>query len=109
MLQRIIAIAAALASAIASAAEGFPDKPVRFIVPFPPGGGTDAFARIVGAKLAETWGQPVLVDNRAGVQGNVGTALAARAAPDGYTILHAHQGALTINPHLYPNTGVKVE
>ncbi len=100
MLQRIIAIAAALASAIASAAEGFPDKPVRFIVPFPPGGGTDAFARTVGAKLAETWEQPVLVDNRAGAQGNVGTALAARAVPDGYTILLAHQGALTINPHL---------
>jgi tripartite-type tricarboxylate transporter receptor subunit TctC len=94
-------IAAALAAAPAFAQDAFPDKPVRFVVPFPPGGGTDAFARVVGAKLAEIWGQQVVVDNRAGAQGNIGTALGARAAPDGYTITLAHQGALTINPHLY--------
>jgi tripartite-type tricarboxylate transporter receptor subunit TctC len=74
---------------------------VRFLVPFPPGGGTDAFARVVGAKLTEIWGQQVVVDNRAGAQGNIGTALGAKAPPDGYTITLAHQGALTINPHLY--------
>jgi len=83
----------------------FPDKPVRFIVPFPPGGGTDALARILAAKLGEGWGQQVVVDNRAGAQGNIGTAAGAKAAPDGYTITFAHQGALVINPHLYKDTG----
>ena len=83
----------------------FPDKPVRFIVPFPPGGGTDALARILAAKLGELWGQQVIVDNRAGAQGNIGTAAGAKAAPDGYTITFAHQGALVINPHLYKDTG----
>ena len=83
----------------------FPDKPVRFIVPFPPGGGTDALARILAAKLGEQWGQQVIVDNRAGAQGNIGTAAGAKAAPDGYTITFAHQGALVINPHLYKDTG----
>ena len=87
------------------AAESYPDRPVRFIVPFPPGGGTDAFARIVGAKLAEIWGQQVIIDNRAGAQGNIGTALGARATPDGYTLMLAHQGALVINPHLYSRPG----
>ena len=90
----------------AQAQERFPDKPVRFIVPFPPGGGTDSLARILGAKLAETWGQQVIIENRAGAQGNIGTAAGAKAAPDGYTITLAHQGALVINPHLYgANTG----
>jgi tripartite-type tricarboxylate transporter receptor subunit TctC len=87
------------------AAESYPDRPVRFIVPFPPGGGTDAFARITGAKLAEQWSQQVIIDNRSGAQGNIGTALGARATPDGYTILLAQQGALTINPHLYSSPG----
>ncbi len=101
-------IAAALALCLAGAAfaqDKFPDKPVRFIVPFPPGGGTDALARILGAKLAEQWGQQVIIDNRAGAQGNIGTAAGARAAPDGYTITFAHQGALVINPHLYKDPG----
>src|SRR5918994_1687479 len=83
----------------------FPDKPVRFIVPFPPGGGTDALARILAAKLGEQWGQQVIVDNRAGAQGNIGTAAGAKAAADGYTITFAHQGALVINPHLYRDPG----
>jgi tripartite-type tricarboxylate transporter receptor subunit TctC len=95
----------AFAAPLTHGAERYPERPVRFIVPFPPGGGTDAFARIVGAKLTEIWGQQVIIDNRSGAQGNVGTALAARATPDGYTILLAHQGALTINPHLYSRPG----
>ena len=101
-------IAAALALCLAGAAfaqDKFPDKPVRFIVPFPPGGGTDALARILGARLAEQWGQQVIIDNRAGAQGNIGTAAGAKAAPDGYTITFAHQGALVINPHLYKDPG----
>jgi len=86
-------------------AQVFPDKSVRLIVPFPPGGGTDGFGRILGAKLTELWGQQVIIDNRGGAQGNIGTALGARAAPDGYTLTLAHQGALTINPHLYSKPG----
>jgi tripartite-type tricarboxylate transporter receptor subunit TctC len=85
----------------AFAQERFPDKPVRFIVPFPPGGGTDSLARILGVKLSEAWGQQVIIENRGGAQGNIGTAAGAKAAPDGYTITLAHQGALVINPHLY--------
>jgi tripartite-type tricarboxylate transporter receptor subunit TctC len=89
----------------ALAQERFPEKPVRFIVPFPPGGGTDALARILGARLGELWGQQVIIENRAGAQGNIGTAAGARAAPDGYTMTFAHQGALVINPHLYKDPG----
>jgi tripartite-type tricarboxylate transporter receptor subunit TctC len=94
-----------IAAASGATAQSFPDRPVRFIVPFPPGGGTDGFARILGAKLAEQWRQQVIVDNRGGAQGNIGTALGAKAPPDGYTITLAHQGALVVNPHLYKNTG----
>jgi tripartite-type tricarboxylate transporter receptor subunit TctC len=83
----------------------YPDKPVRLIVPFPPGGGTDTLGRILAAKLGELWGQQVIVDNRAGAQGNIGTAAGAKAAPDGYTLTFAHQGALVINPHLYKDPG----
>jgi tripartite-type tricarboxylate transporter receptor subunit TctC len=83
----------------------FPERAVRFIVPFPPGGGTDALARILAAKLTESWGQQVIIDNRGGAQGGVGTALGAKAAPDGYTILLGHSGALVINPHMYDNPG----
>ena len=74
-------------------------------MPFPPGGGTDALARLLGAKAGEYWGQQVIIDNRSGAQGGVGTAVGAKAAPDGYTILLAHSGALVINPHMYDNPG----
>jgi tripartite-type tricarboxylate transporter receptor subunit TctC len=105
---KLLFVAASLACACASpafAAESYPSKPVRFIVPVPPGGGTDALARVLGARLGELWGQQVIVDNRAGAQGNIGTSIGAKAAPDGYTMTLAHQGALTINPHMYSNPG----
>jgi tripartite-type tricarboxylate transporter receptor subunit TctC len=86
-------------------AADYPEKTVRFVVPFPPGGGTDALARILASKLGEYWGQQVVIDNRGGAQGGIGTALGAKAAPDGYTILLAHSGALVINPHMYDNPG----
>jgi tripartite-type tricarboxylate transporter receptor subunit TctC len=105
MKRLLFVLFASLLAATAGAQERYPDKPVRFIVPFPPGGGTDALARIVSTKLAELWGQPVIVENRSGAQGNVGTAAGAKAAPDGYTITFAHQGALVINPHMYKDTG----
>ena len=82
-------------------AQQFPSKPVRIIVAFPPGGGTDIVARIVGAKLAEIWGQQAIVDNRAGASGVIGTEAAARAAPDGYTWFMGTMGNLTVNQHLY--------
>jgi len=104
-MKAILAIILMCAAAAAHAQDRFPEKPVRFIVPFPPGGGTDALARILAAKLGEQWGQQVIVDNRAGAQGNIGTAAGAKAAPDGYTITFAHQGALVINPHLYRDPG----
>lgn len=97
--------ALALLAQVAAAQPQFPAKPVRIIVPFAPGGGTDAFARTVGAKLASTWGQQVIVENRAGAQGNIGTAAGAKAAPDGYTLTIAYVGTLCINPHLYKDPG----
>ena len=107
-MKRLLAtlvVLCAYATPFAYAAESYPGKAVRLIVPFPPGGGTDGLARILGAKLSEFWGQQVIIDNRGGAQGNIGTALGAKAAPDGYTITLGHQGALTINPHLYSNPG----
>lgn len=79
----------------------FPTKPVRIIVAFPPGGGTDIVARIVAQKLSEMWGQQAIVDNRAGASGVIGTEIAARAAPDGHTWLMGTMGNLTVNQYLY--------
>ena len=90
---------------LGNAAAAFPERPVRFVVPFPPGGGTDAVARILGGELAKTWGQQVVIENRAGAQGNIGTALGLKSPADGYTLVLAHQGVLTVNPHLYDNVG----
>jgi len=89
----------------AHAAGDYPGKPVRIVVPFPPGGGTDAFARILGTELTRMWGQQVIVDNRAGAQGNIGTLLGVKSPPDGYTLIFAHQGVLTINAHMYDRIG----
>lgn len=91
--------------ALPAAAADYPEKPIRFIVPFPAGGGTDGLARILGIKLTEFWGQQVLIDNRVGAQGSIGTAAGAKAPPDGYTITLAHSGSLAINPHLYSAPG----
>ena len=84
----------------------FPSKPVKIIVAFPAGGGTDIVARIVGQKLSEGWGQPVVIDNRAGASGTIGTAAAARAEPDGYTLFMATMGNMVANQHLYPKMAV---
>jgi tripartite-type tricarboxylate transporter receptor subunit TctC len=87
----------------ADPAAGFPDRPVRLIVPFPPGGGTDILARPIAQKLGEKWGQPVIIENRAGAGGNIGTEAAARAAPDGYTLVLGTVGTHAINQSLYRN------
>ena len=89
----------------AAGTDQYPDRSLRFVVPFPPGGGTDGFARVLGTKLSEYFGQPVLIDNRAGAQGSIGTAIGAKAAPDGYTLTLAHSGSMAINPHLYRSPG----
>jgi tripartite-type tricarboxylate transporter receptor subunit TctC len=102
---RSTACCALLALAAGAQAQGFPERPIRFLVPFPPGGGTDTFARIVSAKMAETLGQQIIIDNRSGAQGNIGTSLGAKAAPDGYTMTLAFVGTLAINLHLYAKPG----
>ncbi|MEJ8822581.1 tripartite tricarboxylate transporter substrate binding protein [Variovorax humicola] len=84
-------------------AAGYPDKPIRLVVPFPAGGATDLMARTLGQKLAERIGQPVIIDNRAGAGGGIGAEAVATSAPDGYTLLFATMGSLTINPSLYKN------
>jgi tripartite-type tricarboxylate transporter receptor subunit TctC len=75
-------------------AQSYPNRPIHVVVPFAPGGGTDILARIIGQKLTESWGQPVLVENRPGASGGIGSVAAARATPDGYTLLMASTGAL---------------
>src|SRR4249919_1748024 len=75
-----------MAHAASSEVDKYPTKPIRFIAPFVPGGGTDITARAIAAKLSERWGQQVIVDNRAGAAGAIGVELTATAAPDGYTI-----------------------
>jgi tripartite-type tricarboxylate transporter receptor subunit TctC len=98
----------AIAPFVASA-QSYPAKPVRFIVPFPPGGATDISARIVGQKLAEMWGQTVVIENRGGAGGNVGAAEAAKAAPDGYTLFFPSGSVMTANEHIYANMNVRPE
>ncbi|RPJ46838.1 MAG: tripartite tricarboxylate transporter substrate binding protein [Betaproteobacteria bacterium] len=89
-------------TAVAQTAAKYPAKPVRFIAPFPPGGSTDLLARLVAQKLTEAWGQQVIVENRGGAAGTIGVELAARSAPDGYTIVMGHVGTFGVNPTLYP-------
>ena len=81
-------------------AQGYPDKPVRFVVPYPPGGGTDVIARIVQDKFRVALGQPIVIENRGGAGGSIGTEVAAKAAPDGYTVLFT-LSSHTINPAIY--------
>jgi len=82
-------------------AQTYPLKPVRLISPYASGGGSDTLARILGQKLYEAWGQPVVVENRPGAAGTLGAETVARATPDGYTLLVTPSAVLTINPHLY--------
>lgn len=100
-LSCIFICASGLATALPSFAQGFPAKPIRWILPYPPGGGSDTIARPVARKLSENLGQQVIVDNRGGAGGNIGMETAARAAPDGYTIVMGLTAQLAVNPALY--------
>jgi tripartite-type tricarboxylate transporter receptor subunit TctC len=91
----------AVSTGTALAQANYPDKPVRFVVPYPPGGGTDVIARIVQDRFQALLGQPIIIDNKGGAGGSVGSELAARAAPDGYTVLFT-LSSHTINPAIYP-------
>ena len=94
------AVCAILGAMPAAAQERWPAKPVRMVVPFAAGGSTDIVARMVAQKLSTLWGQPVVVENRAGAGGNVGADVVAKSQADGYTLLMA-SGSITINPHIY--------
>ncbi len=89
-----------------ASAQPFPGKPVRIIVAFPPGGGVDIVARTMGPRLTEIWNQPIVIENRPGASGVIGTEAAARSAPDGHTLFIGTLGNLTANQYLYPKMAV---
>jgi tripartite-type tricarboxylate transporter receptor subunit TctC len=99
-LPLFLALAAVLGSASA-VAQSYPSRPLRLVVPYPPGGPLDIMARAIGQKLSEAWSQPVVVDNRAGAGGNIGAELVAKSAADGYTLLMGAVATHAINPSLY--------
>src|SRR5262245_25104333 len=99
-----IALAALALAAGGAIAQPFPAKPVRMIVPFPAGGPADLVARLLSTRVSEPWGQPLVIENRGGAGGNIGTAAVARAPADGYTILLTTSGLMS-NPSLYKDTG----
>ena len=109
-MKRVLTIAstAFMLGALLSAgvvAQSFPTKPIRIIAPFPPGGTSDTIARILGQKLTEAWKFQTLVDNRGGVAGSLGAAIAAKSPPDGYTLLVGNVGPVAINHNIYRNVG----
>jgi tripartite-type tricarboxylate transporter receptor subunit TctC len=100
-LRFLLALAALVFLAPAAWAQGYPSKPVRVIVTFPPGGTPDIYGRVMSAELAKLWSQSVVVENRTGAGGTIGTDYVAKAAPDGYTLLFAADATITIAPQLY--------
>jgi tripartite-type tricarboxylate transporter receptor subunit TctC len=103
LIKRILVALFAAALAGAAFAQAWPAKPVRFIVPYPPGGTSDILARTIAEKLGAALGQPVVVENKPGANGNLGADYVAKAAPDGYTFLLADIGAIAISPSVYPS------
>jgi tripartite-type tricarboxylate transporter receptor subunit TctC len=100
-MKKLFVLAAVLAAAASAQAQQWPSKPIRVIVNFPPGGAADQIARLVAPPLAEALGQPVVVENRPGANGNIGAEAVAKSPPDGYTLLMSSGGAFSVNPHLY--------
>ena len=102
---KLIGALLVIAIPIAAAAQDYPSKPITMIVPFPPGGGNDSLARLTAGRLSAALGQQVVVDNRGGANGVIAMRAAARAMPDGYTIIFANTSSTSINPALYANVG----
>ena len=102
LLYRLLLVALAMANVYPALAETWPTRPIRFIVPFAPGGGGDVVGRIIGQRMSEQLGKPLVIDNRAGGGGTLGCELAAKAAPDGYTLLLGNVGPIAVGPALYP-------
>ena len=100
-LSWFVALAATLPVPAAGQAQSYPDKPIRLISPFPPGGGTDLMGRIIGQQFTRSWGQQVIVENKPGANGTIGSEFVAKAAPDGYTLLVGTMGTHGINASLY--------
>lgn len=98
------AMAGASSIAMGQGAQSYPNKPIHFIVPYPPGGASDVTARVIGQKLNEMWGQPVVIENRPGANGNIAAEFVAKSAADGYTILMGNVGPNAISPSLYKLT-----
>ena len=109
MRTRRVMLATALALPLFVHAQGWPDKPVRVVVPLPPGGPSDIVLRSAAEKMQAVLKQPIVIDNKPGAAGNLGAAEAARAAPDGSTWLWSTDTLLTVNPHVYPKLGFKPE
>jgi tripartite-type tricarboxylate transporter receptor subunit TctC len=103
------ALTAGLAAVTAQAQGAYPNQPIRIVVPFAPGGASDFVARLIQPGLSQALGQQIVIENRAGAAGNVGMDVAARAAPDGYTIFLGNVGTISINPSLFPDITVKPE
>src|SRR5437660_9731467 len=99
-LRTIVALAVLAVLSPAAWAQGYPSRPVRVIVTFPPGGTPDIYGRVMSAELQKIWNQSVVVENRTGAGGTIGTDYVAKAAPDGYTLLFAADATITIAPHL---------
>ena len=104
-IRALAALICTLAVVTAASAADYPDRVVTLVVPYPPGGGVDAMARVVAAKLSDAFQQQVIVDNKPGAGGTLGTRLVAHAAPDGYTLLLGHTGTMSIDPSLYVHAG----
>ena len=104
-IQTKIVLSALVLTTASAVAQNFPTKPIRLIVPYPPGGGNDTIARLLAQKVQEDWGQQLIVDNRPGAGTTIGTALAARAAPDGYSIMMSSVATHAMAPQLYSNPG----
>ncbi len=110
MINRLLALCTALAAAATAFGQAdFPNRPVRIIVPFPAGGSADAMPRLISARLAEKWGQPVIVENRSGAAGNIGADYVAKADPDGYTLLASAPGPIAIHQALYKKLSFEPE
>jgi tripartite-type tricarboxylate transporter receptor subunit TctC len=101
----VVSAFAAISMQPAMAADPYPNKPIRIVVAYTPAGTTDILARIVGQKMTEAWGQPVIIDNKPGANGNIGTEYASKAAPDGYTLLMTTAAPHGVNPSLYRKLG----